>query len=127
MRAPYGKVIPMHGQAAPAYEQMAQHMPIEEYRAQQPVVPAQHGHAPAACGCAHGGAPTPTQPIIIKQEPDKWARYMAIGFAAAAITMSLIVSITFLLIAGAVCALCGAMFLKMLRQFFDKGEAAKGK
>ena len=127
MRAHHGKVIPMHGQAAPAYEQMAPHMPIDQYRAQQAPVPAQHGHAPVAhgCGCGHGGAPM--QPIIIKQEPDKWARYMAIGFAGAGIAMAFVVSLTVLLIAGALCALCVAVAVKAVRHFFDKGEAVKGK
>ncbi|MYW67178.1 hypothetical protein GTY65_24370 [Streptomyces sp. SID8379] len=85
------------------YEQLAQHLPVEQYQA----------GLPASCQCGHGHGPA-VQQIIVKQ-PDRWGRYLAIGFAAASITVMLLVGLVVTLIAAGACALCVAFAARMLR------------
>ncbi|MFJ9416683.1 hypothetical protein ACIRPT_21175 [Streptomyces sp. NPDC101227] len=92
------------------YEQMAQHMPVEQY----------HAAVPATCQCGHGHG-QPVQQIIVKQA-DQWGRYVALGFAAAAIAVMLLVGLVVTLIAAGACALCIAVAARALRGLAEGGK-----
>lgn len=84
---------------------IAPHMPVEEYQTHH------------ACTCGHGHAvqaQAPAQPIIIKQS-DPWVRYMAMGFAGAAVGLMVFASVVAMLIAAGLCALCFAAATWALR------------
>ncbi|WP_413100867.1 hypothetical protein [Streptomyces sp. Inha503] len=57
------------------------------------------------------------QQIIVKQ-PDRWGRYVALGFAAAAIAVMLLIGLVVALVAAGVCALCIAVAARALRGLF---------
>ncbi|MFG2864668.1 hypothetical protein [Streptomyces sioyaensis] len=92
------------------YEQMAQHMPVEQY----------HAPVPATCPCGHGHG-QPVQQITVKQA-DRWGRYVALGFAAATIAVMLLVGLVVALVAAGVCALCIAVAARALRGLFEGGK-----
>ncbi|MFE0059957.1 hypothetical protein [Streptomyces sp. NPDC059003] len=91
------------------YQQMARHLPAEQY----------HASLPAACQCGHGGQPV--QQIIVKQS-DRWGRYVAIGFASATIAVMLLVGLVVALIAAGACALCVAVAARALQGLFGGGK-----
>ncbi|WP_406153162.1 hypothetical protein OG217_05560 [Streptomyces sp. NBC_01023] len=92
------------------YEQMAQHLPVEQYQ----------GGVPVSCQCGHGHG-QPVQQIIVKQA-DRWGRYVALGFAAATITVMLLVGLVVALVAAGACALCIAVAARALRGLFGGGK-----
>ncbi|MFD3514866.1 hypothetical protein [Streptomyces sp. NPDC058657] len=91
------------------YEQMAQHLPAEQY----------HGALSANCQCGH----SPSQPVqqIVVKEADRWGRYLAIGFAAATTAVMLLVGLVVALIAAGACALCIAVAARALKGLFGNG------
>ncbi|MGC5236849.1 hypothetical protein [Streptomyces albogriseolus] len=81
---PRNPVEPTH-----VYQPMAQHMPVEYYRPQPPVCQC-GGHAPVQ-------PQQPVQQIIVKQT-DPFARYLGLGFAAAAIGLMVVASLVITLV-----------------------------
>ncbi|WP_330248628.1 MULTISPECIES: hypothetical protein [unclassified Streptomyces] len=86
-------LIPTHVQP---YQQMAQHLPVEQY------------HAALACQCGHGHSPQPVQQQIIVKQSDPWVRYIAMGFAGAGVALMMFASQIATLIAAGACALFGS-------------------
>lgn len=103
---------PLHPTNVYPYEQMAQHLPAEQY----------HGTLPTSCQCGHGHCQA-VQQIIVK-EADRWGRYVALGFAGAGIALMVLVGLVVTLIAVGVCALCVAVAARALRGLFG-GEKKK--
>ncbi|MFP3991031.1 hypothetical protein U9R90_26895 [Streptomyces sp. E11-3] len=56
------------------------------------------------------------------KQTDRWGRYLALGFAAATITVLLLVGLVVALIAAGMCALCVAVAARSLRALFSGGK-----
>lgn len=103
---PRNPVEPTH-----VYQPMAQHMPVEYYRPQQPV-----------CQCGGHAQAQPQQPVqqIIVKQADPFARYLGLGFAAAAIGLMVMASLVITLVALGFCALCFAAVAWVVRPMIQR-------